>query len=282
MSTPAPFLNADELCGTTFVRHAEFHETITSTNDRATELAANQRIELPALVVARHQTSGRGRGQNAWWSADGALTFSLLLDPITYGITTLDWPRLSLATAVAICDALSRELERANQWRGAHLPAAIGRVGIKWPNDIMLDGAKVCGILLESPGGGAPTKNRLIIGIGINVNNSWQAAPREAGANGTALCDATAVQHNLQDVLTLALNAVRDRILQVAINDPRLPAAWQELCWLTEQRVEAHSNGKWIDGICQGIAIDGALVIENVFGTHRITSGSVRAAGFAN
>src|SRR5262245_49877980 len=93
-----PFLTPDELRARTFVRHVEIHDTIDSTNNRASELAGDPRLELPALVVARHQTAGRGRGKNKWWSADGALTFSLLIEPAAHGLAVSNWPQLSLTT----------------------------------------------------------------------------------------------------------------------------------------------------------------------------------------
>ena len=259
------FLDADRIRAASFVRHVEIHDTLGSTNLRAAELARETEIELPALVVARSQTAGRGRGQHTWWSADGALTFSLLLDTATFRIDARSWPQLSLAVAVAVCDALAEELGDAR----------LG-LGIKWPNDVMLDGGKLGGILIESPGGIAPAKGRLVIGIGINVNNSWHSAPREAGGNGIALCDVARRAHDLQNVLTNVLNSMRERIAQLAANAPELPAAWQQLSWLTEQRAEVHAGRDWIDGICLGIDADGSLLVENVFGTHRVQSGSVR------
>jgi BirA family biotin operon repressor/biotin-[acetyl-CoA-carboxylase] ligase len=209
-TTPSAFLNADEIRAATFVRHIEIHDTLGSTNDRAAELARDPHIELPALVVARHQTAGRGRGQNKWWSADGALAFSLLLDPAAFGIRTENWPQLSLATAAAVRDALEKELL-----------SEPSRLRIKAPNDVLLDGRKVCGILIDAPGGGAPAKNRVIIGIGINVNNSWRESPRELDAKGTALCDATGRRHDLARVLVEVLRAVQNRLGQVEMFENR-------------------------------------------------------------
>jgi BirA family biotin operon repressor/biotin-[acetyl-CoA-carboxylase] ligase len=281
-----PFLNADQIRAASFIRHVEIHDEIGSTNDRAAGLARDPHIELPALIVARRQIAGRGRGGNTWWSADGALTFSVLLDTIAFGISANNWPQLSLATAVAVCDALGAELPSvgwAPPTRICNAPDLVGRahptqsrIGIKWPNDIMLDGAKVCGILVESPSGAAPGKDRLIIGIGINVNNSWHSAPRAAGRSGIALCDATSTKHELQVVLANTLNAIQKRIDQLATNDPQLPTAWQQLCWLTESDVEVQTNGSWISGKCLGIDVDGALLIEDVIETHRVRSGTVR------
>src|SRR4051794_30035368 len=116
------YIDADEIRASTFIRHVEMHESLGSTNDRAIELARDAKIELPALVVARVQTAGRGRGKNVWWSADGALTFSVLLNPGDLGISTANWPQLSLATAVAVCDAISVELKEESKRAGASPP----------------------------------------------------------------------------------------------------------------------------------------------------------------
>jgi BirA family biotin operon repressor/biotin-[acetyl-CoA-carboxylase] ligase len=257
------FLDADQIRATTFVRHVEIHDTLGSTNDRAADLARDPDIELPALVVARRQTAGRGRGKNQWWSADGALTFSILLEPSTMRIRAANWPQLSLTTAVAICDALQREAPDAN-------------FAIKWPNDVMLDGGKVGGILIESPAGTSPAKDRVVIGVGINLNNSWRTAPRHVGPSGAALIDSTGRQHSFRSVLVGMLQSIDTRTAQLAAHDPQLPLAWQRLCWLTERGVEVHADGRSIEGVCVGIDGDGALQVADAFGIHPIYSGTVR------
>jgi BirA family biotin operon repressor/biotin-[acetyl-CoA-carboxylase] ligase len=258
---PSPFLDAHELRTATFVRHVELHESLASTNDRAAQLARARTIELPALVAARLQSAGRGRGSTKWWSAEGALTFSVLLDSSAMGISMQDWPRLSLATAVAICDAIAAEAPQTS-------PA------LKWPNDVFINRGKVCGILIESPGG-AKAKNRLVIGVGINVNNSWRNAPASVGQRGTALCDVTASKHSLQSILGRSLQSMERRFEQLARNDADLPRAWQRLSWLTGQEIEVQTTDDRIIGTCVGISEEGALLIENANGTHDIRNGSV-------
>jgi BirA family transcriptional regulator, biotin operon repressor / biotin---[acetyl-CoA-carboxylase] ligase len=281
------FLDADQLRAASFIHYVEIHDSLGSTNDRATELACDPSLELPALIAAREQTAGRGRGKNKWWSADGALTFSLLLDPVALGIHTVNWPQLSLATAVAVCDALAQELETAAQRTGASSPPAGVAddparsnvklsLGIKWPNDIMLESRKVCGILITSPGGPPPAKGRLVIGIGINVNNSWRNAPRELGLNGSALCDATGRTHDMQRVLIGTLQALDERFHQLGSGESQFASSWQQLCGLTHHRVESLDGGRRVIGICLGIDRDGALLVENAAGIHKIVSGSVR------
>jgi len=271
------FPDADDLRAATFIRHVEIHDTLTSTNNRAAELARDAHIDLPTLVVARLQTAGRGRGQNIWWSADGALTFSVLLEPAALGIGAANWPQLSLAAAVAICDALSNELSpHDNPQSEIRNPKSPLRLGIKWPNDVMLDGRKVCGILIESPGGAAPAKDRLIVGIGINVNNTWRDAPRDAEGDGAALCDVTGHQHDLQSILIAVLTAFAVRVGQVQTGDSALPRAWQQLNMLHDKIVRVETNGCSIEGRCVTIESDGTLVVETGVGAQRLLSGSVR------
>jgi len=258
--------DADELRANTFVRHVEVHDELGSTNDRAIELARELASDaLPALVVARRQTAGRGRGRNVWWSADGALTFSLLIDQQSTGILPANWPQVSLAMAVAVCDAIS-----------ADVPSAT--IGIKWPNDVFLDGRKVCGVLVESPGGAAPAKHRLVVGAGINVNNSWREAPADFAQAGTAMCDISHRQHALPMVLENMLRAFAHRIAQLRSRDAELPRTWEQLNLMSGNQIVVEADGRCIEGECEEIAYDGAIVVDTLFGKQRLYSGSVRIA----
>ena len=259
-----PFLDADAIREATFVRSVELYDTLPSTNDRAVALAAERDLETPALVVTLLQTAGRGRGTNTWWAAEGALTFSLILDTGQWGIAQRDWPRLSLMTAVAVCDALS-ELAPRNS------------LAIKWPNDVLLDGSKVAGILIESPSNASHTENRLVVGVGMNVNNSRQSAPREVKATSVALCDATGRECDVRPILVGFLTALEARMKQLAANDRSLAETWQQRSWLTDQEVIITANGQSFEGRCLGIADDGALLVERLLATERVYSGTVRS-----
>jgi BirA family biotin operon repressor/biotin-[acetyl-CoA-carboxylase] ligase len=132
------------------------HEVLGSTNAEALKLA--RQGERGALwVVAGRQTAGRGRRGRAWISEPGNLCASLLLDAPP---TAEHWPQLSFVAALAIHDAL--------------LDVAAGlkpRLAIKWPNDVLIDGAKVAGILIEGQSGqgeGIGDEGAVVIGIGVN------------------------------------------------------------------------------------------------------------------
>jgi BirA family biotin operon repressor/biotin-[acetyl-CoA-carboxylase] ligase len=217
MPTSDPDHDAATLLAKTFLRHVELHDELPSTNDRAAILARELPAEkLPTLVLARRQTAGRGRGTNTWWSADGALTFSILLETSAWRLTQRDWPQLSLAIAAAVRDAIAPYLQSA-----IHNPKSA--IVLKAPNDLLLEGRKLCGILLESPAVVAPAKDRLIIGIGLNVNNTFAAAPPEVAARAISLRDATQSNHKLADVLVDVLKKIEARLV-AGVCDPG-PAA---------------------------------------------------------
>src|SRR4051812_48432802 len=88
------------------VRTLVHHEIVASTSDLARQLVVAGETELPLAVWATRQTRGRGRGSNRWWSDAGSLTFTVALDPAAHSLRPEHEPRLALAAAVAVIDAL--------------------------------------------------------------------------------------------------------------------------------------------------------------------------------
>jgi BirA family transcriptional regulator, biotin operon repressor / biotin---[acetyl-CoA-carboxylase] ligase len=260
------FLDAAAICRSTFVRSAEIHGMLGSTSDRAAELLRDPRAELPALVAARTQTTGRGRGTNTWLAGEGALTLSVILNPRELGLPVEWLPQLSLAVGIAACDALENELGQM-----ANLLA------IKWPNDLILNDAKVGGILIETVVGIQPQDCRAIIGIGINVNNrvSKLEPPVVHKLPAISLCEITRRSHDLQTVVCQLMKAIEVRTKQLAIRDPQLLDACRRKNWLHERTVIIETGNSRVTGPCRGIDDDGALLVATETGFVRITSGSV-------
>ena len=154
-------IDIERLRGEAALSLVEHHDTITSTNDRARELAAHLQPGEMALVLADRQTAGRGRGANRWWTGAGSLAFSLLLHPAARGIRRENFPLISLAAALAIIDA-------------QHPVASAGELGLHWPNDVFAQGAELAGVLVE-----ALTDGWHVLGVGLNVNNRTIDAPAE-------------------------------------------------------------------------------------------------------
>ncbi len=145
-----------------------YQDVVGSTQDIAFELLVEGRPH-GTLVVADHQTGGRGRGQRVWYSTPGkSLLFSLLLDlepPETFASV------LTIATATALARAMQDI---------AGVPARI-----KFPNDILVRGKKVAGILLEVKDYGV--SHRVVAGVGINVNQVHEDFPDEIREIATSL-----------------------------------------------------------------------------------------------
>src|SRR5690606_28847826 len=194
--------NVDRILAETFSAAVEMHETLPSTNDRALQLAADLNTPVPHLVLADQQTRGRGRGQNTWWSNAGSLTFSLLMELDAGRLPMSRWPEVSLTVGSSICSALS-----------GLLPGE--ELGLKWPNDVYLRGAKLAGVLVEIP---PRIAGRVVVGVGLNVANSVRHAPLDVQRRAIALCDVGG-SLSRQAVLIDVLQQL-ERQLQMLVQDP--------------------------------------------------------------
>lgn len=240
----------------------EWHATLGSTNDRALHLCQSGDLPAPALILADEQTAGRGRGANRWWSGRGAILCSLAIDPDAQSLDTNLWPRVSLAVAVGICRAVT-EL-------APHVAP-----GLKWPNDIYVGQRKLGGILVESPAAPA-SKRRLVIGFGLNVNNSWRAAPAELEHVGVSLVDLCGGPLDLTSTLLAALREISRTVDRLASGDPDLPDEWQTRCLHTGRLVELECGSRRVWGTCQGVDRDGGLLLATDAGTERFHAGVLK------
>src|SRR5690349_8754461 len=110
-NAPTTMIDTAFLLANSFLAHAEHHELLDSTQTRARQLVERGEIQLPALIVADRQSAGRGRGSNRWWTGEGSLAFSLVVDPEQFGFPRKAVPRLSLAAGVAIVDSVAPRLD---------------------------------------------------------------------------------------------------------------------------------------------------------------------------
>ncbi len=252
-------LDIDRLLRHTFVARTEHHAVLGSTNDVAGQRTAEGSISLPLLVVADDQTAGRGRAAHRWWTGKGSLACSLLLDPTEYRIDRTRSPLVSLATALAVVDAVAPLLS-------SH------RVGIHWPNDVFADRRKLAGILVETLGTGLQ-----IIGIGLNTNNTIDDAPPELRPAAVTLRDLTGARHDPTSILVTLLQHLERWLRQLA-DSPTAVAARADACCLQHGQMLAVDRGtQRVVGQCAGIAPDGALLLETDSGPQSVYSGVVRA-----
>jgi BirA family transcriptional regulator, biotin operon repressor / biotin---[acetyl-CoA-carboxylase] ligase len=238
----------------------EHHEQIGSTSDRALEVARQDDVQLPLLILADRQTAGRGRGSNQWWAAEGSLAFSLILDARQLGLAGEQWPVLSLSTGLAVCEALEQI-------------APGGDFGVKWPNDVYCAGRKLCGILIESP---SASQGRLVVGIGLNVNNSLAAAPVEIQSAAISLVDYLQRPLDMTAVLLTLLTSLSARWQELGRTGfpPQAPA-FRRRCILDSRTVQVSTGPRLLTGRCLGIADSGSLVLQTESGREEVASGSV-------
>lgn len=241
-----------------FFRRHDF-DLLDSTNDEAGRRARNQAPE-GTLVVARRQSGGRGRRGRAWQSPEGNLYCSLLLRP---ACSPSEAAQLSFVAAVALAEALS-------SW----LPEA--RIGLKWPNDVLVDGAKIAGILLEAETSAKADRAWVVVGIGVNVESS----PTDLDQAASALSEVTAASPTPEAVLATlapALLAWYDRWRREGFGPVR--AAWLGRAAFIGERIRAQLGEATLDGVFEALDADGTLLLRLEDGTAKeIGAGEIFAA----
>lgn len=227
----------------------ELRPEVDSTN---TELMRRARAGSgePLLLIAEHQSAGRGRLGRQWSSAPGqALTFSLGLP-----LAPRDWAGLSLAVGLALAESLH--------------PA----VQIKWPNDLWLDGArKLCGILIETASSAAHVggERYCVIGVGLNIAAPVQAELAEPAASLQELLPGVDAGAALQRLLAPLLQALH-AFVQDGFAPLQARFAARDLLRARQVRL---SDGR--QAWCEGVAADGALLLRDASGLQALSSASV-------
>lgn len=257
----------------TSVAGVEYFDEIESTNTYAVEIGARLDV-LPHLVLAERQTAGRGRGEHRWWSGPGALTYSLIVERPPLPGRGDGLPLDSLAVGLAVAEAVQSVLED-RQRRQVEQAGQIPAVMLKWPNDIYVLDRKLGGILIE---GVTRSPRRLVIGIGLNVNNSLATAPAEVRERGLSLIDIAGGELSRTDLLIAFLRAwSRWKSLLVAAPYEML-AEYRRRCWLSGRRIKIHSPQESVTGLCHGVTESGALRIETASGCRDIVAGVIEVA----
>ena len=236
----------------------ELLDEVGSTNDEAQRRAAHGE-RGPIWIATRRQTAGKGRSGRAWVEAsEGNVAATLLFVP---GCALAKLPELSLVAGVATYDAVAECL-------GAQLAS---HVELKWPNDVLIDGAKVSGILIESGNYNAETLS--LIGIGINVASAPPVTDRAVthlAAQGYA-GDAHAVLNALVACMAHWLT-----IWSAGAGFDAIRAAWAERAMPLGRTLEVKTQGGPVTGAFAGLDHDGALLIDlPVAGRRRFTFGDV-------
>ena len=232
-----------------------------STNDEAVRLAGEADIPSGLLVVARRQTAGRGRRGAVWFGEPGAsLLFSLAIRP---DFPPELWGRLTHATGLAV-DNVARKYTKDPP-------------GIKWPNDILCRGRKLCGILLESRIGGSGTGLAdgeagnpafAILGVGFNVSQREDDFPAELRGLSTSL----AMESNdgklpsPARLLAELVTAIRAACARAADDFPGVLQEIRQASTLLGRNVRFEAAGRPVRGRVCGLGPEGELEVRTPAG----------------
>ncbi len=237
----SPDLSVFEIASVCFksdlVEEVFYYEEVDSTNQRAREVGKPKR-----LFIAERQTRGRGRYGRVWVSDPGGLYFSITLPR---EIPLEDLPKITLTSGLAVARALNARL--------------------KWPNDVMMMGRKLCGILCEISG---EIENPLVIvGIGINVNN-------KTPEGGISLREVEGKELRRIDVFRSVFESFEvyyKRLIKREWEEIR--KEWIENSDTIGKRVVVRVAGKEYRGIAVDLDEDGGLILKEDEKTIRIFSG---------
>ncbi|GAC1317160.1 MAG: biotin--[acetyl-CoA-carboxylase] ligase [Chloroflexota bacterium] len=231
--------------------HGYFVSEVDSTQDEARRLVRVQAAPSGTVIVADVQRAGRGRQGRTWSAPRGS---SLLMSVVfrERAATPMPW-RWTCTASMALVDAIE-----------AVAPSA--RPAIKWPNDVMVQDAKVAGILAETSWDGSELI--AIVGVGANVTTS-QTHLETLDRRATSLSVATGVPIDRAALFTAVVERMRAWSVQPW---SRLQAAWSARLWGRGQRLVLQDLGREDEVIVVGVDASGALRVRMMDGTERTTT----------
>jgi len=247
------------LRGTMFEAHLHHFYKIGSTNSTAMGSAA-EGVPEGSVLLAEEQTAGRGRGANTWQSPRSTGIYcSTVLRP---RLPPSDVLLLSLMAGLAVKAAIQQPDSRV-------------QADLKWPNDILIDGKKVCGILTEM-NAEATRVRYVVVGVGINVNQT--SFPKELQA--TSLRLATGSEWSRVELAAALLKSL-DREYRQFVQGPEARASIlrrfaENSSWLHGKKVRIEENGSAFEGTTEGLDERGFLQVRTAHGMQTVLSGTVR------
>ena len=239
----------------------------TSTSDLA-RAAAREGAPAGSAFMLGEQTAGRGRQGRKWSSQRGGMYVSVLLYPSR---SVNSWFALSFATALAIYDVVKTHLTEQILQHDADLP--IPAIGLKWPNDVLVNNRKVAGILLEARG------DSLIIGSGVNIDAidpiDQNPYPPIAFGDFSGILPGP---KQLAESYLKRLQFYYDLWERDGFGPIR--ELWLRKALHMKQIISVHVADQKIIGTCSDLLDDGGLVLLDEYGTsHHITTGDVELIG---
>ena len=213
-----------------------------STNSLMMAMSSSNKLEEGCVIICESQTKGRGQAGSVWVAEEGSnLTFSVFLKPEF--LEPVVQFNLNMAVGLAVADVIEM--------------ASIHRVKVKWPNDVMVNEKKVCGILIENQIQGQQF-TQSIVGIGLNVNQKEFEWPK-----ATSLCLEANQYFNRNEIFEWILEKLEMRYNQLKTKQFMLLRQdyYRSLFWM-EEKHEFMSDGKIFSGTIKGVDEFGRLQIS--------------------
>jgi BirA family biotin operon repressor/biotin-[acetyl-CoA-carboxylase] ligase len=206
---------------------------------------------LGTVVVADTQSDGRGRLGRDWSSPSGGLYMTALLEAKPHANLIPLLSGTAVAETIRYCSGVEAEL--------------------KWPNDVLIEGRKVAGILVDADWSG-DERGFILLGVGVNLNNALPEDLKEA----TTLAEEEGEEIDVPAFLGSLLENLDDLLLTLEADPRKIIARWEGLSETLGKRIVVQdSSGNITEGIAESIDIDGALIIDCVGRLVRILSGTV-------
>ncbi|MFC2067837.1 biotin--[acetyl-CoA-carboxylase] ligase [Chloroflexota bacterium] len=230
-----------------------YYPKLVSTMDTSL-LKVRQRVPQGTVIVTSEQTGGRGRLKRVWLSPKGNLTLSIILYPHAKYL-----PALIMVASLAVVHCI-RAITDLN-------------AEIKWPNDVLINDKKVCGILIES-GLLGNTVDYSIIGIGLNVNLKLHDIIK-IKSSATSLSDELGEEVSLVDTAQCLLSNVESSYLALLAGEP-IYEEWRDRLISLGHMVSITSGNIIYEGIAESVANDGSLLLRHPDGsTTKVVAGDV-------
>ncbi|WP_321430769.1 biotin--[acetyl-CoA-carboxylase] ligase [uncultured Methanolobus sp.] len=234
-----------------------YYSELESTNNTAREIAMS--VPEGAVVIAETQKKGRGRMGTEWQSAPGGIWISLILHP---SIPLENLSKITLVAGIAVTNAL----------RGIGVDARI-----KWPNDVLVNGKKICGILTEVSAEIGKV-DYVVLGIGINVNVKLSGLKDEVRRNSTSIANETGKPIDRTSFLASLLYELEQQYIRFKTRKfAEIVDEWINLSDTIGRNVKVMTPTMLIEGKAVGITEKGALVVlDKNNKKHEIIAGNCR------
>ena len=223
-------------------------DSIESTNQYAWKLI-QKNIEIPSIIITKNQTDGKGQRDNKWFSSiNKSLTFSIVINQ-----NKKYEKLLSLKVAISIIEGIKKNTDIDCK--------------LKWPNDIMINNKKMGGILIEKK------RDKIVIGIGINVNESLKDINPIVKNKSTSLKIINNLSIKLEMLLADILNEFE--LYYYQLNNKSIIKKWEKYCCHINENIKFYGNDKTLNGKFLGIKDNGNAIININGKKYTVNSGII-------